>query len=104
MAVRQGLTPAIVVFMSEQQWVEVPTSEIPKDTLVELVQSFVLREGTDYGSQEASMESKIKAVMTQLERGTSLVVFDVETESCTILTKQEFKLRQNEHKRLDQTR
>lgn len=90
--------------MSEEQWVEVPVGEIPKDTLVELVQSFVLREGTDYGTHEASMEAKIKAVLTQLERGTSVVVFDVETESCTILTKNEFNLRKTEHKRIDQTR
>ena len=42
------------------------------------------REGTDYGAQEVSLETKVVQVLHQLDAGTAMLVYDEETESCTI--------------------
>jgi uncharacterized protein YheU (UPF0270 family) len=44
----------------------------------------VLREGTDYGEREFSLEQKVAQVRAQLERGRARIVFDPESNSVTI--------------------
>jgi uncharacterized protein YheU (UPF0270 family) len=65
--------------------IEVPHSELPAETLRAVVESFVLREGTDYGERDASLESKVSDVMRQLERREAVIVFDPVTESVAIV-------------------
>jgi uncharacterized protein len=65
--------------------VEVPYAQVSPEALRGLVESFVLREGTDYGEREYSLEQKVGHVMLQLERGEAQVVFDPQTESVTIV-------------------
>jgi hypothetical protein len=65
--------------------VEVPYTQVSPEALRGLVESFVLREGTDYGEREYSLEQKVGHVMLQLERGEAQVVFDPQTESVTIV-------------------
>jgi uncharacterized protein YheU (UPF0270 family) len=69
----------------ETRMVEVPTAELSADALRGLVEAFVLREGTDYGEQVASHETKMMQVMRQLERGTAKIVFDPVTETADIV-------------------
>jgi uncharacterized protein YheU (UPF0270 family) len=71
--------------------VEVPCGELPADLLHAVVESFVLREGTDYGEKEFSLEDKVARVMSQLRRGEAKIVFDPESESVTIAVKQRSK-------------
>ena len=65
--------------------VEVPHGQIRAETLRELVESFVNREGTDYGLHERSLEQKVADVMRQLENGEAVIVFDAESESISIV-------------------
>ncbi len=65
--------------------VRIRVEALDDETLRALVESFVNREGTDYGRVEQSFESKVGDVMQQLERGEAEIVFDPETESVTIL-------------------
>ena len=51
------------------------------------MESFVLREGTDYGAQDASFESKVADVMRQLERREATIVYDPESDSVGIIVK-----------------
>jgi uncharacterized protein len=67
---------------------EIPYSELTASALQGVVESFVLREGTDYGSREFSLEEKVAHVMKQLERAEARIVFDAETESLDIVTTQ----------------
>ncbi|CZF80398.1 YheU family protein [Grimontia marina] len=53
----------------------VPWQEIPEETLRNLVEHFVLREGTDYGEQEASFEEKVEQVYNLLKNKEAVVVF-----------------------------
>ena len=49
--------------------VEVPFSELSAELLHAVVESFVLREGTDYGEKEMSLEDKVAGVIRQLKKG-----------------------------------
>jgi uncharacterized protein YheU (UPF0270 family) len=64
--------------------VDVPASELTAATLQSLVESFVLREGTEYGLQEVPLATKVAQVMRQLQRGEVRIVFDPATESVDI--------------------
>ncbi len=64
--------------------VEIPAAELAPETLQSLVETFVLREGTDYGAQEVSLASKVAQVVRQLQRGEARIVFDPATESVDI--------------------
>ena len=63
----------------------VPHTELSADTLRGVVESFVLREGTDYGEREFSLEQKLAHVYRQLERGEARIVFDPNTETIDIV-------------------
>lgn len=65
--------------------VVVPHTELGADLLRAVIESFVLREGTDYGEQEFSLEQKVAKVMRQLERREAQIVFDPDTETVAIL-------------------
>ena len=64
--------------------VVVPYSELAADLLHAVVESYVLREGTDYGEKEFSLEEKVAHVISQLKRGEAQIVFDPETETVNI--------------------
>jgi uncharacterized protein YheU (UPF0270 family) len=66
------------------QPVVVPYTELAADLLHAVVESYVLREGTDYGEKEFSLEAKVAHVISQLKRGEARIVFDPETESVSI--------------------
>jgi uncharacterized protein YheU (UPF0270 family) len=65
--------------------VEVPHAQLSPDALRGVVESFVLREGTDYGEREYSLEQKVQHVMHQLDRGEARIVFDPNTETVQIV-------------------
>jgi len=66
-------------------FVEVPFDALDEPTLVALIESFVGREGTDYGLVERNLAEKIADVRRELERGEARIVFDPETESVNIV-------------------
>lgn len=65
--------------------VAIAVADLSPDALRGVVESFVNREGTDYGAVERTLEEKVSDVMRQLERGEARIVFDRETESVTIV-------------------
>jgi uncharacterized protein len=65
--------------------VEVPHQELTTDVLRAVVESFVLREGTEYGERDVALESKVAQVMRQLDRGEVRIIFDPESESIDIV-------------------
>jgi uncharacterized protein YheU (UPF0270 family) len=65
--------------------VAVPHTELSPDALRGVVESFVLREGTEYGEREFTLEEKLSHVMRQLERGEAKIMFDPQTQSVSIV-------------------
>ena len=63
----------------------VPHTELSLEALTGVVESFVLREGTDYGEREYSLEQKVAHVLRQLERGEAQIVFDPNTQTVGIV-------------------
>ncbi|MDA0149469.1 YheU family protein [Vibrio sp. LaRot3] len=68
----------------------VPWQQIDSDTLDNLIQEFVLREGTDYGNQEVSLQTKVEQVRKQIETGEAVVVYSELHETVDIQVKAKF--------------
>jgi uncharacterized protein YheU (UPF0270 family) len=68
--------------------IEVPYGELSAELLNAVIESFVLREGTDYGEREISLEDKVARVIGQLQRGEARILFDPESESVTVAVRQ----------------
>ena len=70
---------------------EVPQTELSAEALHGVIESFVLREGTDYGAHDVPHETKIAQVLRQLERGEAKILFDPVTETIDIVVKRGLK-------------
>jgi hypothetical protein len=68
--------------------VAVPHTELSQEALWGVVESFVLREGTDYGERDVSHEDKVAAVLRQLERGEARIMFDPVSQTVDIVVVQ----------------
>ena len=69
------------------EFMRVPHTDLQPETLINLIESFVTREGTDYGSVERTLDSKIADVMRQLEDGRAFVTYDDASDSVSIVAK-----------------
>lgn len=65
----------------------VPHTSLQPATLRALIEEFVLREGTEYGERDVSLDAKVAAVTTALERGDAIILYDADSESCTIASR-----------------
>ncbi|TDB47285.1 YheU family protein [Photorhabdus luminescens] len=68
----------------------IPWQQLAPETLLNLIESFVLREGTDYGEDEKSLEQKVADIRRQLERGDVMLVWSELHESINIVPKEMF--------------
>ncbi len=68
----------------------IPWQSLTEDALTGVVEDFVTREGTEYGLQEVDLDKKIQQVLAQLRAETAFIVFDSESNSCSIVTKDEY--------------
>ena len=69
----------------------IPIEHINNDTLGSLIESFITREGTDYGVNEISLSEKVYQVKKQLSSGDIVIVFDAASESVNIMTKAQYE-------------
>jgi uncharacterized protein len=76
---------------STTDFVIVPLDKISEEALSGLIDEFILREGTDYGRTEYSLEDKHAQIKKQLVSGKTLVVFDPEEQSASLIRKEELK-------------
>jgi uncharacterized protein YheU (UPF0270 family) len=65
--------------------VAVPHTELSAAALRGVIDSFVLREGTDYGERDVPHETKVAQVLRQLERGEARIMFDPVTQGVSIV-------------------
>jgi len=71
--------------------IQIPPDQLGSETLNAVIESFVLREGTDYGEAEFSLPDKIAQVRKQIARGDIVIVYDETLETCNLLTKRDFQ-------------
>jgi uncharacterized protein len=70
----------------EEEPVEIPLSSLSADALEGIVKDFILREGTDYGIEEISLEEKMRQVHFMLESGKAAIFFDESSQTCTLIS------------------
>ncbi len=75
----------VAVTGAGQEPVAVPHADLSQEALLGVIESFVLREGTDYGEREFTLAQKIAHVRAQLERGDAQIYFDPASESIDIV-------------------
>ena len=74
----------------------IPYQQIAADTLHNLIEYYVLREGTDYGDSEVPLARKVEQVMQQLQREEVVIVYSELHESINLMPKQVFLQQQTE--------
>ena len=62
----------------------IPHRMLSPDALRGVIEAFVTREGTDYGAQDVPLDTKVLQVRQQLDQGTAVLVYDEDTDSCTL--------------------
>jgi len=65
--------------------VVIPYAELSEEALRGVLESFVLREGTEYGERDFSLDQKVAQVTRQLQRGEAQIVFDPGTGTVDIV-------------------
>lgn len=68
----------------------IPWQELEESTLYNILDSFILREGTDYGEKELSLEEKRERLLTQLKADEVVIVWSELHESLDIKEKKSF--------------
>lgn len=53
----------------------IPWQELEPDTLTNIIESFVLREGTDYGVCEKTLSEKVLDIKRQLQQGSIVIIW-----------------------------
>lgn len=64
--------------------IEIPHTALSPEALRGLVEEFVTRDGTDYGEREASLETRVRDVLRQLERGEVTILFDPDSGTANL--------------------
>ena len=64
--------------------IKIPSYTLSEAALTGVIDDFILREGTDYGVLESSLEQKRAAVRRQLDAGVAEIWFDPSSESVTL--------------------
>ena len=68
----------------------IPWQDLSPETLDNLIESFVLREGTDYGEHERSLEQKVNDVKRQRKSGDVVLVWSELHETVNIMPRNAF--------------
>jgi uncharacterized protein YheU (UPF0270 family) len=67
----------------------IPILDLNEETLLNIIEGFVLREGTEYGEADVSLEDKVQQVLAQLKSGEVLLVYSELHETVNIIPKQQ---------------
>ncbi len=68
----------------------IPWQQLSPDALQGLIETYVEREGTDYGLQEVDASTKHRQILAQIKGGSVVIVYEEMSESINILTRQAY--------------
>lgn len=69
----------------------IPLDQVSQETLLAIIEDFILREGTEYGAVDISKEAKVAQVKQQLEQGSAVLVYSELYETVNILPSDQFQ-------------
>ena len=59
---------------------KIPYTELSQEALLGVMDAFILREGTDYGHEEITIDQKRSRVLSMLQSGEAEIVFYQESD------------------------
>jgi len=65
----------------------VPWQALAPETLDNLIEEYVTRDGTDYGELEVSLERRVRQIRAKLQSGEAVLLFSESTGLCNIVAK-----------------
>jgi len=68
----------------------IPVEKLSTEVLQSLLESYITREGTDYGRLELSLEEKSRQLMEKVKAGEVLIVYDESLESFNLMSREEY--------------
>ncbi len=66
----------------------IPLDQLEKDTILAIIEQFVLSEGTEYGEHDVSLKDKVGQVHQQLVNGNAFIVYSELHETVNIVAKE----------------
>jgi len=64
----------------------IPWDSLSDDALQGVIEEFITREGTEYGSAELSLAEKVDQVKDQLTSAQAQIVYDAELDTVSLVT------------------
>ena len=64
---------------------KIPYKELSQEALLGVMDAFILREGTDYGHEEITIDQKRSRVLSMLQSGEAEIVFYQESDHIDIV-------------------
>lgn len=71
--------------------IEIPIGALSLEAQEGVIDAFIWREGTDYGMQEISHETKVAQIRAQIADGRVKLVFDASLDSVTLMTERDWR-------------
>ncbi|RDL43620.1 YheU family protein [Marinomonas piezotolerans] len=71
----------------------IPHDTLDPETLENVLNDIVTRDGTDYGEYDLSLEQKRLQALKSLHSGEAVLVFDTESETIQLISKQSIQQR-----------
>ena len=68
-----------------EEGIDVPYERLDLETLRNVIQEFVTRDGADWGESGCTLEDKVGQVMQQLRNRKVKIVFDLKSETTNIV-------------------
>ena len=68
----------------------IPPEQLTEHALRSIIESFILRDGTDYGDIELALEIKVEDLLPQVVKGDVLIVFDEELQEVSLMTRYDY--------------
>lgn len=71
----------------DEEPIWVPYEELEPETLRNLAEEFVTRDGTDYGAAERTLAQKVQALMLELQSGEARIGYQAKTGNIHIVAR-----------------
>jgi len=68
-----------------EEGVEIPFEQLNAETLEQMIQEFVSRDGADWGDAGCTLEDKVAQVLLQLRNKRVKIVFDLRSQTANLV-------------------
>ena len=67
----------------------IPHDQLAPETLAAVLEEFVTRQGAIHGHADETVKSQMSMLLRRIHAGAAVIVFDEESESCTVVSRDE---------------